>query len=338
MKNKKTLKGISVLLSFSLLLCSSSFSSDAYQMRINENGNFIRIGGINSYDGERTESYEETLALEMTLRNSGYILINTDFRDISDEEYDRFCSCRFWFSSYISDDEYYKTMYRIYVYEPSFSDFMEQYNEYGSIEDYTRMEIDSSAVVVSYAYWDSLKKVGTVSNEFNENIPEGRESGYLQIISPIDAEIRLHFPITDRYFDFFVQADTPFLVRLKTGAYNVTDVNGYEFRDRESTIKNNNIIHIEEKYTAENPYTVELYELIETYSIPSAEIISETDLLLSDEYNQDIPEYQVTVAEETKDDKADENNYILLILALIIIVLLIAVWIYRRKKEKDNEC
>lgn len=330
MKIKKLLKGMSVLLSFCLLLCSYSFSCYAYQIRINENGNFIKTGGINSYDGERAESYEATVSLETTLRDSDYILVNTDFRDISDEEYNLFCSCRFWFSSYISNDEDYK----VYVYTPSFNDFTEQYNEYGSIEDYTYIEINSSSVVISYGYWDSLEKAGTVSDEFDDNIPEGREAGYLQIISPVDTEIKLHFPITDRYFEFYVQADTPFLVRLKTGAYNIVNVNGYEFIDRESTIKNNNIIHIKETYTAENPYIVELYELIENYSIPPLDI---SEKPVTTELNTNIPEYQATVLKETENNKTDGNSNVLLVTAIIIIILIIAVWIYKKKKENDNE-
>lgn len=334
MEIKKALKGMSVPLSFCLLLCSYSFSSYAYQIRINENGNFIKTGGINSYDGERAESYEATVSLETTLRDSDYILVNTDFRDISDEEYNLFCSCGFWFSSYISNDEYYKSMYRVYVYEPSFNDFMKQYDEKGSTEDYTHMEINSSTVVVSYGYWDSLKKAGTVSDEFDDNIPEGRESGYLQIISPVDAEIKLHFPITDRYFDFFVQADTPFFVRLKTGAYNITDVNGCEFKDGENTIKNNNIIHIKETYTAENPYILELYELFENYSIPPVDISEEP---VTTELNTNIPKYQATVLKETENNKTDGNSNVLLVTAIIIIILITAVWIYKKKKENDNE-
>lgn len=313
-----------------LLLCSYELPSYAYQIRVNENGNFIRTGGINSYDGERAASYEETISLEAALRKSGYILVNTDFRDISDEEYDLFCSCGFWFSSYISNDE----DYRVYVYTPSFNDFKKQYNEYGNIEDYTYMEINSSSVVISYGYWDSLKKAGTVSNEYNDNIPEGREAGYLQIVSPVDTKIRLHFPITDRYFEFSVQEDIPFLVRLKTGAYNITDVNGYEFRDGESTIKNNNIIHIEETYTAENPYVVELYELVENYSIPPADISAEP---ATTEPNQNNPEHQATVSEKAENNSSDGNSYTLLIIALVIIFSMTAVRIYKRKKENDNE-
>lgn len=327
MKIKST---ICTVLCSCLLLCSYELPSYAYQIRVNENGNFIRTGGINSYDGERAESYAETVSLEAALRENGYILINTDFRDISDEEYNLFCSCGFWFSSYISDDE----DYRVYVYTPSFNDFTEQYNEYGSIEDYTYMEINSSSVVISYGYWDSLEKAGTVSNEYNDNIPEGRESGYLQIISPVDTEIRLHFPITDRYFEFFIQADTPFLVRLKTGAYNIVNVNGYEFRDRESTIKNNNIIHIEETYTAENPYIIELYELVDNYNIPPLNISEEP---ATTETNPNMPEYQVTVSEEAENNKTDGNSNILLVTAVAIIVLITAMWIYKKKMEYKNE-
>lgn len=119
--------------------------SFAYQIKIDENGNFIREGGINEFDGTKAESYEETVNLEATLRNSGYILINTDSMDITDEEFEKFTQNGFWFSDYIRPDEvFYWTKYRIYVYEPSYNDYMEQLEETGGIEDYTRLEINTS--------------------------------------------------------------------------------------------------------------------------------------------------------------------------------------------------
>lgn len=331
---KKIIKTICLLLAAFCILNCSLLPSFAYQIKIDSNGNFIREGGINEFDGTKAESYEETVNLETVLRNSGYILVNTDSMDITDEEFEKFIQYNFWFSDYIRPNEiFYWTKYRVYVYEPSYNDYMRQLEETGGIEDYTRMEINTSTVLISYAYWYSKDKAGTVCYEFNDNIPEWFKTGYLEIRSPIDIAIKLRLPVEDTYYVFYVSANTPFLVKMKTGGYNIVDVNALEFKDRETAIVHNNMIHIEEENTLNKPYVVNLQKLVEKYNIPSADISGQPDYSIGQ--NQNIPEKKTVVEEPQEEKQPQQKKKIsgIILAAVIIIVIILTVLVIRLYKR-----
>lgn len=333
------LKQICTVIAVCLVLNCGISTASAYQIRIDDKGNYIRTGGINTYDDVSAESYEDTVALEAALRNSGYILVNTDSMDITQEEFEKFQTYSFWFSDYIRPDEtFYWTSYRIYVYSPSYNDYMIQLNESGILSEHTRLEINTSTVVISYAYWHSKSKAGTICDEFNENIPEWFDTGYLEIRSPIDVEVKFHLPIEDTYYVFYASANTPFLVKMKTGGYNVVEVNAHKFEDREKAIIHNNMIHIEKENTIDNPYVVELKTLVDTYGIESADISGQPDYSIGQ--NQNIPEQKVVV-EETENDKADtkenKKDITFYVIGAFIIILSIITALYSRRRKRDNE-
>ena len=80
-------------------------------------GNRILTGGVNELNGIQCTTREDCEALEKYLRSAGYVLVTTDNKDVSDENYDLLQK---EFNSFLSrymdrDNAVYWTKYRVYL-------------------------------------------------------------------------------------------------------------------------------------------------------------------------------------------------------------------------------
>lgn len=134
--------------------------TEAASYQLDDDGNWFKQGGLNEYAGVKQENREETEKLEEQLQHSNYILINTPDKEISEEAFQSFYAEDWWFNTYIKEgNEFYDTQYKVYVYKPSYDDFMEG-KETGILQTYTRDEITYSTVVLSYAYCTAKTEQG----------------------------------------------------------------------------------------------------------------------------------------------------------------------------------
>ena len=124
--------------------------TEAASYQLDDDGNWFKQGGLNEYAGVKAENREETEKLEEQLQHSNYILINTPDKEISEEAFQSFYAEDWWFNTYIKEgNEFYDTQYKVYVYKPSYDDFMEG-KETGILQTYTRDEITYSTVCLLY--------------------------------------------------------------------------------------------------------------------------------------------------------------------------------------------
>ena len=353
----KSAKIISVVLAAILILIGLSFSASAQtgdRYRLSDEGNWIAVGGLNEWDEIKATSRSETQELESTLVNNNYILITSDQMSISEEEYETFKEGHsFWFSGYMENKKPDWDVYRVYVYKPSYIDYMAQLSsESGRLQRYTLEELNNSTVVIDYQYWDIEEAIGTVTDKFNDNIPEYSESGYLQINSPVDCEVTILQAYTKQYYKFYVRKNTPFLVRVVVGCYHIVGVNAQNIPDNidndgEATLPYNNQIQIGSHHTAEAPYVIELNELVDKYDVPDINIdglpdysiIGNNDKFVNVEI--DIPEEKTTIHDTEADERTEQDNepqWFLWVIVISIAILGIAlVIIYVRKEFSDDD-
>lgn len=307
-----------------------------------EYGNWITLGGINEWNGTKARSREETENLELTLTENGYMLISGNDMSISMSEYTQFLDERtFWFSRYMKKQEPDWNLYKVYVYEPSFRDYQTQIS--GKIKEperYTIQELSESTVVIDYKYWDMDEAVGTISYNFNDNIPDYCESGYIQIRSQVDCEVTLLQAYTRQYYQFYIKKNQPLLVRVVTGCYHITSVNEQSINDNisnsgEDTLPYNNQIQIGTHHTIDNPYSIELFSLVSKYNIPDANIDGKPDYSLSTTAESftdtDIPDEQTELSEK----KADSLNHEAVFLWIILLALAVIgiTWIIQQIRK-----
>lgn len=334
---------------FALNMSLISEAKTGVRYQLHKDGNWIAVGGRNEFSEVKATSREETKALENTLIQNDYILVTSEHMSILYEDYVKFRDSHiFWFSSYIVDEEPYWSTKKLYVYKPSYDDYMEQLNSGHGTERYTIEEINNSSVLIDYAVWDSIDAVGTISDVFNDNIPSYCKAGYLEIDSNINCEIKFLQAGTRRYYIFYVQKDNPFIIRLPIGCYHVVCVNNLGISDNidndgEDTLPYNNQIQIGEHHTIDNPYIIQLCELNEKYKLTDADISGKPDYSLLDDNEYypivEIAEESAVVSDDNQTSEKSSSDIILWIL-LISICVIGVVWVVanavKSKKGGDN--
>lgn len=312
------------------------------RFRYDEEGNFIHSGGVNKYCGvEYNSSEEETDKLNTVLKINDYVCIYGSNCEITDDEFDKYfkdSSYSFGFTQYCKDAIFNNTFYNVYVYRPSYEDYKNGVDN-NSVMDYTLMELRTSAVLVDTSYWYSLSKVGKVLTEVNDNIPVWWDTGYLLINSPIDVKITALHVSESAYNEFYVVANEPYLVKLKVGGYTITAVNGVELSAQDQFLPFSNNIQIETKNTTEQPYELNLEQLIEGDNIPAInmEELKKDD---SEAEMKSINVYADLVKEKTKvKDKeiSSANKWKIIFVSLIVIAVagfMITIEILKRKNNR----
>lgn len=354
----KTVKAPAVLILMVWLMTILSFSASAKtgdRFRLYEEGNWIALGGINEFDDVKATSRSETQELENKLMQNNYILITSDSMSVLIEDYEDFMSgATFWFSSYMERKEPYWNVYKVYVYKPSYDDYMEQLrSESGVISRETVQELNNSTVVIDYNYWNVEDAIGTYSDKFNDNIPDYCETGYLKLISPIDCEVTILQAYTKQYYKFYVRKNVPFLVEIMAGCYHIVEVNSQNIPDNidnngEATLPYNNQLQIWSYHTKDSPYTIELYQLCSKYNIPDTDIDDKPDYSITGNNDKYIPEdttvyipsentvVQVDNGNSQSNSKDNASLVLWIIIISIISLLIILVFIRIRKDIRDD--
>lgn len=308
-------------------------------VKIEPQGHEIFSGGINKYKGIYCESRTDSVMLEEVLKSSGYVLVSSPFKEISDEDYKILKKYGFIYSQYLKDDEYYNTYYRVYIPEVVYEELMTYRREGKSVPMYLSAELDNSTVVVAYDFWDAVENAGTVDYEVNDDIPATQtHTGWMTIETPIPVKVVLHEMTRDRFYELYLSGNEPFDIRLKSGCYVVSSVNDTKIKvnNTEDTLPCNNYIWVEDTNTESNAYKVDLTKLIEKYEIQPADISGMPDL--SYHKNQDIPAGTGQSVISDIDAKTD-NGFVLGIVGVGIVAMLIGggIAIFAIKKKKQNK-
>lgn len=183
----------------------------------------VHIGGRNSLDFVDYETREDVQALEIRLTETGYIRL-----DESTEDYNIFVAHSG--NSFVEKPPDNQDI-RVYVYQAYYDAALKETEEYGYITPETTELLEYSAVTIDYFYFDCKDRAGKVSYEFNDGIKDYQKSGYMKIISPVSVKVTLQLEWEQSFFEFYVRADTPLLVKVKEGRYYVTSVNNIELKE-----------------------------------------------------------------------------------------------------------
>ena len=301
-------------------LTAYAATGDRYQFK--EGGNWFAAGGYNKYDYIEAKTRDEANELELKVRAENYILVNSDNMQISYEDYKAIRDYKgYWFTKYMEHSDPIWNEVKVYMYKPSFDEYIELVKS-KSRDTMLCEEINESTVVIDYRFFYYQEQVGTITDEYNDNIPDYiKTTGYMEIRSPVDCEIKVMRASTRTYHIFYVKKETPFLVRLVCDCYHIVNVNGKELNDNievigsgEDTLPFNNQIQILITNTEDNPYVIELNDLTVKYKIKDANLNGKPDYsLLSEnktyEYDIDIAE-ENTILYDISTDKEKENNSI----------------------------
>lgn len=321
-----------------------------YEVQLSEDGNWIKEGGMNHYCGTALTSEEQAKETEEILKRDGYI----ELKELTDEEYEGFITnpaTGWWFENYIktSDDkrvEYYDNWFKIYVFEPSFRDWWESYEEVGekanSVDVIPKLEIENSSVVIDYRAWWSKDRIGSdLSNEINDGIPSWCDSGYICITSPIDAEVTFELVDDSTFYTVYVSKDTPFRARFKYGAYHITEINGKELKaqDANCPLRNNIAVGWGDNLNLETPVDINIEKTVEAYNIQPIDLTGKPDRSL--DKNQNLTGEEKTTLEEDKKEEAiqaEKTNWFKRILIFLLIAAVCAgagVYIFLDRKRKS---
>ncbi|MBR0542357.1 MAG: hypothetical protein IJK26_09155 [Clostridia bacterium] len=231
--------------------------------------NWVRSGGKNRLDGIQAESREETEYLEQYIQSIGYVLANTDDKQITDEELKWLQTMSFIGSNYLNPENHWRYAsgnFRTYVYRPTLDTIMKQVKEKGIPDYHSNTEMALSAVFIDYELWNVIDRVGTVIDpidEINENLPENcaEDAGYVQFITPIDCQITLHLLDNDYYYTFFLRKGIT-LMLLRSDHYTITEINTTAIKEgADELIWNGNYIVVY-RQPEDNPIVVNLVQVV----------------------------------------------------------------------------
>lgn len=318
-----------------------SFTTNA-QCKFGE-GRFVARGGINRFGDTVCESKEETNALETRLRSGGYVLVNTDDKDISDEDYKTLTEVNYqppYYQYFDSSSEFGwgMQMYKVYLYKASLDDALEQLRTEGRVRDITKIELLTSTVVIDYATWFFKERTGKVLNEFNDNIPDWyADTGFLEIRSPIDAVVTLELWSEHTYSVLYVKANEPLLVKMKEGMHVVRDINYIDIEVKEDAIRPFNNLVVRGENTIDNPKIMPLEGVVEKYQIPPLDISDKPDYSWKNKDNLDWEDYDIPTQSVDVDSVPDVDETptapkasVLWVFAIIIFVGCLLFFVYKK--------
>ncbi|MBR6695422.1 MAG: hypothetical protein IKL70_03300 [Oscillospiraceae bacterium] len=309
--------------------------------KIEPKGHEVFWGGINKYEGICCENRTDSVLLEEFLQSSGYVLVSSPFKEISDEDYKILKKYGFNYSQYLKDDEYYNTYYRVYIPEVVYEELMTYRREGKSVPMYLSAELDYSTVVVAYDFWDAVENAGTVDYEVNDDIPATQtHTGWMTIETPIPVKVVLHEMTRDRFYELYLSGNEPFDIRLKAGCYVVSSVNDTKIKvnNTEETLPYNNYIWVEDGNTEDNAYKVDLTKLIEKHNIQPADISGQPDL--SYYKNQNIPGASEQAVLSDAEENTDKGSILGFVGVGIVIALIggtVAIVVIKKKKSISKE-
>lgn len=327
-----------------------------------EYGNFIRMGGVNSVDGIKAESREETEKLEQHLKENNYILVNTKEKQISDEEFELmkkiFQNITIGDIMYEDDKPYYSENQKLYLNKDVYNVCLEQVKEkgIGKVNPFTTLELSTSAVFIDYLVWNIVDNIGTVyTDEFiNENLKKFDEengtefdtyAGYIYIFTDIDSRIIFSEQYTKTFQQIDVVANVPTLVKMRNGYYKIDTINDISIEQDESLLGDyhNNIFKLHNGFTAENPVIIDLTKGVnDKYEIKPYNIKGSIDFRDKEWTDIDPDEYKVTVEDEKNEEgsqmqKLTATSKIMLGIIFFVLFVVGAKKIIAYKKKERNE-
>lgn len=306
-------------------------------------GEVIYFGGIDTFKNEDYSGREEQL--EKILQKANYICVYGKSSEISNEELAKYIgndndAYYFWFSDYVHPQKpFYNQFYNVYIYRPSYNAFKQGVDEQ-KMGLHTVDEINDGAVIVDYATEYTLSKYGKVIDEVNDKIPVWWDTGYLQIESPIDCKIRLLHGMENAYYEFYVRANEPFLVKVKAGGYMVTEINDVPIDEYEEELKFTNNFQVQKKHTEFEPYVMELEKCVEKYEIKSIDLEEQKkkdeEAYVDINIYEDVKKEKTEVGYDTEEEK--EMRWSLIFLGgfgVIILGCFVAYHILKKKYRGD---
>lgn len=316
-----------------------------------EGGSYgVYEGGLNRFQGKKATSREELYEIESRVRNSGYVQIFGSYSDVQENElsYFRNYDTGFWFQNKIKETEYNRQFYKVFVNKLSFNDFVYNIKENKTVPEHTIKEIEYSTVVLCSDFFDDIEKAGKIDNEIGDAIPDYFNVGYIKITASVNMRLLLYNNHNSRYYIVDVDKNKDNLIKIKTGAYHVFTANGKDIANLDNTrgedaLPYNNIIQISSSNDKNNPYTLELNQLIKKY-----ELTDVTDDERAAIEKNKVPDVQNDISKEQtqiKDDKlkafVQNSNNIILPILFGLIAIIGLVWIIHeyknRKKLKDED-
>lgn len=309
-----------------ILLATISVSAEGIgRVRVG-GGNWVYEGGINSFNGIECKSEKETKELEKKLQKRGYVLVNTDDREITDTEYDVLCKIGFTFADYLNPNNIFKwTHSKVYFDKNSLKRLMKSKD---CIDDMAFLEAETSTVILDYGYWYSKAMAGKLSDQYGDNIPVWDKTGYVKMISTEDIQVVLHNIGLNVYFSFTIKKDEPYVVRMISGNYQVVEINGLGFDDEKALPNNNNITIGEQDKDA--PYEIDFSEVVEKYGIKKTD---NKEYKVGKKYEQPSTKKVIVVdTEQKKETKKDVKIAVIGIVGTLLLILVIA--IIRNRKRR----
>ena len=257
-------------------------------------------GGKNKIGHELYRTRNDSIMAEAELRKKGYVLISTEAKEISDDDLEILANSKFWFSEYLerSSKNMSWVMDKIYIYKPLLNNYLAEYREDGIVSRNTSYQVMTKTVMFAYSVYYFNDRVGTISDMFNENIPEYLVGAYMEINSPINVEVTLINWGMKCYFKFYISKGTPFMVKLPEGQYKVAGINTVDIGKMEPAMPLHNMVYLTrtEYGDRDHPYVMDITPVINKYVIPEADISGMPDLSL--DQNQNIPEERTVVDTE----------------------------------------
>lgn len=338
-----------VAFSFALLLSVFPFTAcEAGAQCQFGDGNPVMQGGINRLGDTVCESKEETYALETQLRSSGYVLVTTDDKDISDKDFETLTEFNYRppYFQYFDNDSFGwdMQMYKVYLYKASLDDALRQLRSEGRVCDTTKIELSTSTVLIDYADWFFKERTGRVLNEFNDNIPSWyTDTGFLEIQSPIDARVTLELWSEHTYSVLYVKAGEPLLVKMKEGMHIVREINYIGIAVKEEAIPPfNNMVVRADEHTIDNPRIMNLEGVVEKYEVPPLDISDKPDYNWENKDNLDwedysIPAQSVEVDSVTDVEKTPETSKANMFWLFAILAFVTGLLFFVHKKVTKGE-
>lgn len=341
------------ILTLTLLLPVLSCNAAAVtRYRLNGGKRFVVAGGANEYNEIVCENKEETYALEMQLRASDYVLMNTDDREITEDDLKTLTGYSYVppFNEYLDNKSellWDMQMCKVYFYKPSLDDALEQLRSEGKVDVTTAFELSTSAVLIDYADWFFKERVGKVLNEFNDNIPSWcTETGFLEIRSPIDARVILEFWDEHTYEMFYVKGGQPLLVKVKDGLHNVREINYIGIAEKEPAIDLQSLYVRGERDTIDNPKVMNLSGIVEKYKITPLDISDKPDYswgnkdnLEREDYKLPVESVEVASVPEVEEVPVKPKANIFWLLGIVALVAGLLYFVYKKgtKGEKKDD-
>lgn len=322
------------------------------QYQYDDRGNWIRIGGVNSFCGVRVEDTQEDCEkLEKIVKGYDYICVWGEHSEISDEEFDKYLKddpqglgIAYYTRDNTGDPKevYYKRFCNVYLYRPSYQDYKDAIDGDGTVMSWTLMELRDSKVIINYGLPYAKSKVGKIIDEVNDRIPVWWDTGYLLIKSPKDVKILAYHGQESCYYQFYVKKNEPYLVKLKSGGYKLMEVNGVDVADQEEFLPfKNNIEIVPDTCTEFEPYELDLEEYIDKRNIPSINLDetiekdnTEKEIAYENLY-EDVEKEKTEVGYKSEEDK--NKFWSLFAAGIMLLLLVIAVIVYIIKDRKNKE-